>query len=613
MTEDDPRDLEQPSPEIGFGRGFGRTLVVVGAVGLVVALATFVIDRIAGPATPARDPIEHPSPSTLASIPRVPFTDITTNAGVTFIHVNGAYGDKLLPETMGGGVAAFDYDNDGDQDLLFVNSTSWPWHTLTDSPPPTHGLFRNNGQAQFEDVTPGSGLDFSSYGMGVATADFDDDGWVDVFITATGTNTLLRNDGNGRFTDVTATAGVAGDPRDWSTTATWFDMDRDGDLDLFVCNYLRWSREIDYAADYQLPGIGRAYGQPWNFPATFPTLYRNDGNGTFKDVSEPSGVQIRSQTTGLPLAKSLGVRPVDADADGWVDLIVANDTVQNFVFRNERNGTFRYIGATAGIAFDNFGGTRGAMGIDAARFDRDDALGVSIGNFANEMTAIYVNRGQTTLFTDEALAQGIGPASQMSLTFGIFFFDYDLDGWLDLLTANGHIETDIEKVAPLQRYRQAAQLFWNTHGLPKAHGFLPVPLAKAGPDLFQPIVGRGSAYADFDQDGDLDVVIGQINGPPLLLRNDQQLDHHWLRLKLVGAKGNRDAIGAWVRARVGNLSLSRQVMPTRGYLSQSELPVTLGLGHGTHVDELTVIWPDGLRQHVPDPAIDRLIVIAQGR
>jgi len=613
MTEDDRPNPAQPDPELGSGRGFVRTLVIVGAVGLVVALATFVIDRLAGPTAPITDPFEPPDPSALAAIPRVQFTDITTNAGLHFLHVNGAAGHKLLPETMGGGVAAFDYDNDGDQDLLFVNCTTWPWDPSTNSTQPTHGLFRNNGQARFEDVTPGSGLDFSCYGMGIAAADYDDDGWVDVFITATGTNTLLRNLGNGRFADVTAAAGVAGDPEDWSTSAAWLDLDRDGDLDLFVCNYLRWSREIDYAADYQLPGIGRAYGQPWNFPATFPNLYRNEGNGAFTDISESSGIQIRNRTTGQPLAKSLGVRPVDVDTDGWLDLIVANDTVQNFVFRNERNGTFRDIGATAGIAFDNFGGTRGAMGIDAARFDQDDALGVSIGNFANEMTAIYVARDRTTLFTDEALAQGIGAASRMSLTFGVFFFDYDLDGWLDLLTANGHIETDIEKIAPRQRYRQPAQLFWNAHGLPKARGFLSVPPAKTGPDLFQPIVGRGSAYADFDQDGDLDVVIAQINGPPLLLRNDQELDHHWLRLKLVGAKGNRDAIGAWIRARIGTFTLSRQVMPTRGYLSQSELPVTLGLGNRTRVDELTVIWPDGLPQKVPDPALDRLTVVVQGR
>lgn len=599
--------------ELGFRRGLIRTFFIVGAVGFLVAGATFILDRLAAPASTPLDPAEPPPPSLLAAVPRVPFTDITSAAGVTFQRENGARGEKLLPETMGGGVAVFDYDNDGDADLLFINSTPWPWDPAPPGPQPTHGLFRNDGTAHFTDATPGSGLDFSCYGMGVAAADFDDDGWVDVFITATGTNYLLRNLGNGQFTDVTATAGLAGQPEDWSTGATWFDMDHDGDLDLFVCNYLRWNREIDHEADYQLPGIGRAYGQPWNFPATFPYLYRNEGNGTFTDISAPSGIQIRNRTTGLPLAKSLGVRPVDVDNDGWLDLIVANDTVQNFVLHNEHNGTLREIGAVAGIAFDSFGGTRGAMGIDAARFSEANDLGVSIGNFANEMTAIYVARDRATVFTDEALSQGIGTASRMALTFGIFFFDFDLDGWLDLLTANGHIETDIEKVRPDQHYRQSAQLFWNAHGLPQTRVFVPVSADKAGPDLFQPIVGRGSAYADFDGDGDLDVVLAQTSGAPLLLRNDQTLNRHWIRLKLVGSKGNRDAIGAWIHARVAGVALSRQVMPTRGYLSQSELPVTLGLASHTRLDELTVHWPDGLQQKVPPPPSDRLTIVVQGR
>ncbi len=584
-----------PPDDTGSNRGLIRTLAVVASVALLVALATFAIDHLSSPATKTNSPYQ-----SIDAIPATPFTQITDASGITFSHSNGAYGDKLLPETMGGGVAAFDYDNDGLPDLLFINGNLWPWHTNHTSPNPTHRLYHNNGQGHFTETTPNSGLDFSCYGMGVATGDFNNDGFTDVFITATGTNYLLQNLGNGRFSNVTASAGVAGNPDDWSTSAAWFDMDNDGDLDLFVCNYLRWSREIDYAADYQLPGIGRAYGQPWNFPSTFPYLYRNNGNGTFTDCSETSGIQLRNRTTNLPLAKSLGVRPVDVDDDGWLDLIVANDTVQNFVFRNQKDGTFRDIGPTSGIAFDAFGGTRGAMGIDAAHFNQDNSLGISIGNFANEMTAIYVARNQTTLFTDEALSQGIGTASQMSLTFGIFFFDYDLDGWLDLLTANGHIETDIEKVAPNQRYKQPAQLFWNAHGTSPTSGFLPVPSNKTGTDLFTPIVGRGSAYADFDLDGDLDIVLTQINGPPLILRNDQSLNHNWLRIKLVGTTDNADAIGAHVHARIGKTTLSRQIMPTRGYLSQSELPLTIGLGTASKIDELLVVWPGGQQQTLPN-------------
>ncbi len=610
-----PRDDLGARHEAAFGRAIGRTIVIVAAVGLLVAGTSFLLERISP--TPPRSPDEAGAEAAALApgirVPEVRFTDITAAAGIRFVHTNGAYGDKLLPETMVGGVAFFDYDNDGDADLFFVNSGYWPWKTPVGVPLPTHALYRNDGQGNYEDVTAGSGLDFSSYSMGVATGDYDDDGRVDLFVSGVGANYLLHNEGGGRFRDVTEAAGLRCGPEDWSASCAWFDYDNDGDLDLFVANYLRWSREIDYQADYQLPGIGRAYGQPWNFPATFPFLYRNDGRGRFTDVSATSGIQIRNRTTGLPLAKSLGVKPLDRDGDGWIDVVVANDTVQNFYYHNQRNGTFQEAGAVAGLAFDNFGGTRGGMGIDAARFEEDTALGISIGNFANEMTAIYVARSDSPVFADEAIAQGIGQASRMSLTFGVFFFDYDLDGWLDLLTANGHIEDEIEKVQRTQRYRQPPNLFWNSRGLRQGSGFVLVPPAKAGPDLFQPLVGRGSAYADIDGDGDLDVVIAQINGPPRLFRNDQKLGHHWLRIKLVGSLRNRDAIGAWVHVRIGTRTLSRQVIPTRGYLSQSELPVTIGLGEATHVDEVMVTWPDGTRQKVGQPTVDGLTTVTQGR
>jgi len=543
-----------------------------------------------------------------AEIPKAGFRDITTEAGIRFVHNNGAYGDKLLPETMGSGVAFFDFDNDGDQDLLFVNGTSWPWKQ--DKASSTGALYRNDGTGRFEDVTRGSGLDVSLYGTGVAVGDYDNDGFVDVFITGVGGNRLFHNEGNGRFRDATEAAGIKGQTADWSTGAAWVDIDNDGDLDLFVCNYVKWSREIDIEVDYRLVGIGRAYGPPMNFPGSFPVLYRNDGSGRFTDISERAGIQMKNPATGVPMAKSLAVAPVDVNGDNFIDLVVANDTVQNFLFTNRHDGTFQEIGARSGIAFDVYGQTRGAMGIDAARFRNDTALGIAIGNFANEPNALYVSQQDSVIFADEAITEGVGPASRLLLKFGLFFFDYDLDGRLDVLTANGHLEEEINKIQRSQQYRQPAQLFWN-RGVSGGMGFVPVPASKCGEELLKPIVGRGSAFADIDGDGDLDVAMTQVAGPPLLLRNEQKLGHNWLRLKLVGTRTNRDAIGAWIRVRVGNQTLSRQVMPTRSYLSQSELPVTIGLGTATQVSSVEIMWPTGVIQKLATPRLNQTTIVRE--
>jgi hypothetical protein len=537
--------------------------------------------------------------------PAIKFKNVTAEAGINFARETGARGEKLLPETMGSGCAFFDFDNDGDQDILLINSTSWPHNSPTFAPTPC-ALYENIGGGKFKNVTQGSGLERPIYGMGVAVGDYDNDGRVDVFITAVGGNRLFHNEGGGKFRDVTSSAGVAGG--EWSTSAAFVDYDNDGDLDLFVCNYVKWSREIDLQVDYQLAGVGRAYGPPMNFAGAYPYLYRNDGNGHFTEVAAQAGLQISNKVTGLPMAKSLGVAPTDLDNDGWIDLIVANDTVQNFVFHNEKNGTFREVGATSGLAFDPYGSARGAMGIDTGRFQDENTLGVSIGNFANEATALYVQQDKM-LFSDQAQAQGIGTASRTLLTFGVFFFDYDLDGYLDLLTVNGHIEPDIAKISPLQSYAQPAQLFWNARGASKKGGFVLVTPERAGADLFQPAVARGSAYADIDGDGDLDVLITQANGPVRLLRNERAVDNHWARIKLVGHKSNRDAIGAIVKVRVGNQTITRQVMPTRGYLSQSELPVTIGLGKSSGVDEALIIWPSGIKQTVKNIAPGKLTTI----
>jgi enediyne biosynthesis protein E4 len=545
-----------------------------------------------------------------AEIPEARFRDITSGAGIRFVHNNGAYGEKLLPETMGSGVAFFDFDNDGDQDLLFINSTSWPWRASADNVQATAGLYRNDGTGGFEDVTRGSGLDVSFYGTGVAVGDYDNDGLVDVFITALANNRLFHNEGQGHFRDVTAASGVQAHTNHWSTSAAWIDVDNDGDLDLFICNYVQWSREIDLEVDYRLVGIGRAYGPPMNFPGSFPVLYRNDGSGRFTDISERAGIQIRNPATGVPMAKSMALAPVDVNGDNFIDLVVANDTVQNFLFTNQQNGSFHEIGARSGIAFDVYGQTRGAMGIDAARFRNDSALGIAIGNFANEPNALYVSQQDSVIFADEAITEGVGPASRLLLKFGLFFFDYDLDGRLDVLTANGHLEEEINKIQRSQQYRQPAQLFWN-RGASSTMSFINVPPQKCGDDLFKPIVGRGSAFADIDADGDLDLVMTQVAGAPLLLRNEQKLGHNWLRLKLVGTRSNRDAIGAWIRVRVDRQTLSRQVMPTRSYLSQSELPVTVGLGKAAKVDALEILWPTGAIQNLSNPRLNQTRVVRE--
>lgn len=610
-------DLEDEDDTV-IGRAIRISLVLLLMIGAAAGGAWY-LSRRKPPALPAKitqlaAPVVQQRP--VAQVPPVKFTDVTAASGIDFVHHNGAYGEKLLPETMGGGVAFFDADADGDADLLFVDGTAWRHKVSASSPPTTARLYRNDGRGKFTDATKSSGLDVPIYGMGVACGDYDNDGDADVFLTGVGGYKLFRNDLGGKFTDVTAAAGVGGSADDWGTAAAFLDYDNDGRLDLFVCNYVRWSPQIDRAANYTLVGVGRAYGPPTNFRGAFCRLYHNDGGGRFADVSETTGVRVANSATGVPAGKSLGVAPVDIDRDGFIDLVVSNDTVQNFVLHNQRDGTFKECGVDCGLAFDAYGNARGAMGIDTARFRNDDppALGIAIGNFANEMTALYVSQGGPSpmLFTDEAIGEGVGPASRVPLKFGVVFLDYDLDGWQDLLTANGHLEEEITKVQQSQTYRQPAQLFWNA-GAAGDGGFVHVPADKCGPDLLKPIVGRGSAVADIDGDGDPDVVITQIAGPPLLLRNDLALNRAYFRLKLEGTTSNRDAIGAWVKVRTGPHTLWRQVMPTRSYLSQSELPVSIGLPDGKVPNSVEIIWPGGAVQPVQDVPLNGTITVKQAK
>ncbi len=609
-TETEERD------DAVIGTALRWSLAVFGVIGIVGGIVAFVLTRPEPPPPVVETELAEVKVREVSKveIPRVPFTDVTESAGIRFKHENGSRGKKLLPETMGGGCAFFDFDDDGDQDILFVNGQPWPWDNDSkldgEQQPATLALYENDGAGQFEDVTKNSGLEVSLYGMGAAVGDYDRDGRIDVFVSAVGTNHLFHNEGAGKFRDVTEEANIGGAANEWSTSCGWFDYDSDGDLDLFVCNYVKWSREYDESQGFQLVGGGRAYGRPQNFEGTFPYLYRNDGDGKFTEVAEAAGLHVRNAATDVPLAKSLGVTFADFDEDGRIDIMVANDTVQNLLFHNQGDGTFAEVGAIAGVAFDMSGNARGAMGIDAARFRDNDAIGIAIGNYANEMTALYVSHGDQMQFMDEAISTGLGPNTRLELTFGVFYFDYDLDCRLDLFAANGHLEEDINRIQPSQHYEQPPQLFWNG-GREQDTEFLPVPTANCGDDLLQPMVGRGAAYADIDNDGDLDILVLGCGQAPRLLRNDQQLGHHWLRLKLTGTTCNPNAIGAWIEVQLGENVLKRQVMPTRSYLSQCELPVTIGLGRSHSVDRVLVRWPDGTTQELKDVPVDQLIEVRQ--
>ncbi len=605
--------MSGPHPPTGDDRiiavAFRRSLLVLGAAAL--AVAAVVIVRTHRPAEAVRAKhLEAPAAVDRRAVerPPLPFTDVTRAAGVDFSPVTGATGEHLLPETMGSGAAFLDYDSDGDPDLLLLSARHWPW--ARGGPDATPHLFANDGTGRFTDVTRSAGLHRSLYGMGAAVGDVDNDGDPDLFLTALGPDRLLRNDG-GRFSDVTAAAGVAGPVDAWSTAAGFFDADGDGDLDLLVCHYVRWSRALDLDANFTLDGVHRAYGPPMAFAGAPLQLFRNDGGWHFTDVTAAAGLEVTNPASGEPLGKALGLTFADVDGDGLLDILVANDTVQNFLFRNLGGGRFQEMGTAAGVAFDRMGAATGAMGVDAGDLRGDGHLAFAIGNFANQMSSLYVAQRDPWQFEDEAMGEGVGGSTRRVLTFGLLLLDVDLDGRLDLLQANGHLEPDIARVQASQSYRQPAQLFWNA-GPAAARTFVEAPPEALG-DLARPMAARAAAYADIDGDGDLDLVLTANGGPPRVLRNDQATGHHWLRVRLQGTASNRDAIGAELELTVGDRVLRRRQVPTRSYLAQVEPVVTFGLADASEAGPLRVSWPDGRVEEIAVPGVDRTLVVTEGR
>ncbi len=554
--------------------------------------------------TPGAAPTEvanqAPSPSPSPTPPRpsgpIEFTDVSAQSGIHFKHNSGAFGKKYLPETIGTGCAFLDYDNDGWQDILIVNSTAWPERK---TPKTLLALYHNNQDGTFTDVTRQAGLAVGMYGIGVAVADYDNDGNEDIYITCVGANHLFRNLGNGKFADVTSRAGV-GDPG-FSTSAAWFDYDNDGKLDLFIANYVDWSVENDQLCS--LDGKNKSYCTPQSYQGQSPTLYHNRGNGTFENVTQQAGLKD-------PTCKSLGVALLDYNGDGWLDLFVANDTEPNRLYKNNGNGTFIDEAVTAGVAFSEAGTARAGMGVDAADFDGSGRPGIVVGNFTNESMALYSNDG-SGLFTDEAPKSGIGKMSAQSLTFAVFFFDYDLDGLLDVFAANGHVSDDISVVQPNVKYAQPPHLFRN-----KGNKKFEEMTGKLGRAVQRAIVGRGAAYGDFDNDGDLDLLITSNNGPARLLRNENANQNDLLRVTTVGTRSNRDGIGAKLTLKTNKgAKVFNMVKTGSSYCSQSELPLVFGLGapEDRRTLSLEIVWPGGQKDTINELKANQSIIVEQGK
>jgi hypothetical protein len=527
----------------------------------------------------------------------VSFRDVTQQSGIHFTHNNGAFGKKFLPETLGPGVAFIDYTNDGWPDIFLVNGTDWPGHTQKHTTPK---LYHNNHDGTFTDVTHKAGLDVEMYGMGVAVGDYDNDGFDDLFITALGQSRLFHNNGNGTFTDATQKAGLSG-PRELSTSAAWVDYDKDGRLDLVVGNYVQWSQDSDLYCT--LDGKSKSYCTPESYKGTAARLWHNRGDGTFEDVTQKAGL-------GEPTSKTMGIAVLDYDNDGWPDLLFSNDTQPNKLYRNNGNGTFSEKGVIAGVAFSEDGVARAGMGVDASDYDHSGFPSVMITNFSNQMLSLYHNEGKG-LFVDEAPQSSIGRATLLTLGFGCFFFDYDLDGWPDIFIANGHIDPEIQKVQANVKYAMPPHLFRNL-----GKGKFEEVTSTMGSAFIAPRVGRGAAYADINNDGRLDLLLATNGGPVYLFRNEAQAGaaaNRSLRLKLVGTKSNKDGIGAIARVTSGGDTQTQMLRSGSSYLSSSELVLTFGLGQRDKADTIEIRWPSGQIDHLSSVAAGQTITVTEGK
>jgi hypothetical protein len=522
----------------------------------------------------------------------VQFTDVTAQAGIKFVHNAGKSGKKYLPETLGSGAAFFDADGDGWIDILLINSKDWTPRGRHS----TAALYRNNHNGTFTDITRGSGLDVEVYGIGVAIADFDNDGRDDVYITALEGDRLFHNEGNGKFKDVTAPSGI--NNASFGTSAAWLDYDRDGKVDLFVANYVQWSEKGDLWCS--MDGSVKSYCTPESYKGTSSKLFHNLGGGRFEDVTRVAGL-------GDPASKSLGVTILDFDNDGWPDIFVSNDTQPNKLYHNNRNGTFGDQGMAAGIAYGEDGVARGAMGVDWADYDRTGRAHLLVGNFSNQMLGLYHNEGNG-LFVDEARKSSVGRESLLSLTFGVFFFDYDLDGYPDILTANGHIEEEIGRVQPKIKYQEPPLLFHNVDGKKFDNVSNDV-----GKDFTRPLVARGAIYGDFDRDGDLDVLLTSNNGPAYLYRNDGGNRNHWISIRTIGTKSNRDGIGASISITSASGKQWNVVRSGSSYASQSDRAIVFGLGQDPVVTSMEVVWPSGTKQTFSNLTANQFITIDESR